>query len=148
MLRSGIPDSHFQQGKCVLEATCNSRRVRALILDQTIVTNVPWVLLRASRRNMRCGGRGVNMPNFSSRQLRLRSCGFVVLQRVIKRKSISSTFENIYTKLPIALRMGQLLVSIVYQTCLFGGLFVYSIGLALILLLLIDVLCIYYSCTN
>ena len=48
----------------MLEATCNSRGVRALILVQNIVTNVPRVLLRASRRHMRCGG-GVNIPNFS-----------------------------------------------------------------------------------
>ena len=49
----------------VIEATCNSRGVRALILVQNIITNVPRVLLRASRRHMRCGGGGVNMPNFS-----------------------------------------------------------------------------------
>ena len=43
----------------MFEATCNSRGVRALILVQSIVTNVPLELLRASRRHMRCGGGGV-----------------------------------------------------------------------------------------
>ena len=49
----------------MLEATCNSRGVRALILVQNIATNVPRVLLRARRRHMRCGDGGVNMPRFS-----------------------------------------------------------------------------------
>ncbi len=52
----------------MLEATCNSRRARALILVQNIVTFVPRVLLRARRRHMRCGGGGVNMPSFSEAQ--------------------------------------------------------------------------------
>ena len=69
-------NSHYQQGfiaiHCfadlfvyVLEATCNSRGARAFVLVQNIFTNVPRVLLRACRRNVRCRGRGVKMLNFS-----------------------------------------------------------------------------------
>ena len=43
----------------------NSRGVRALVLVQNTVSNVPQVLLRASRSGMRCVGCGVNMPSFS-----------------------------------------------------------------------------------
>ena len=49
----------------MFEATCNSRGVRALILVQNIVTILPRVLLRASRRHLRCGGGGLNMLEFS-----------------------------------------------------------------------------------
>ena len=52
----------------MLEATCNSRGVRALVLAQNIGTNVPRMLLRGRRRHMRCGGGGVNMPSFSEAQ--------------------------------------------------------------------------------
>ena len=58
-------DIYFQALTSRYEYTGNSRDVRALILVQNIVTNVPRVLLRASRRNMRCGVCDVSMPNFS-----------------------------------------------------------------------------------
>ena len=49
----------------MLEALCNSRSLRALHLVQKFLTNVPLVLLRASRRDIRCVGCGVNKPNCS-----------------------------------------------------------------------------------
>ena len=45
-------------------------------------------------------------------QLRSRSCGLAVLQCVINRKILPYILKNVYTKLPIALRMGLLLVCI------------------------------------
>ena len=84
----------------MLEATCNSRGVRALILVQNIVTNVPRVLLRARRRHMRCGGGGVNMRVSQRRKLRSRSCGFAVLQRVTNRKVIPYTLKNVHNQTP------------------------------------------------
>ena len=58
---SGFEDAaHQLRGvKYVLEAPCNSRRLRALDLVQNILTNVPLVLLRASRNNMSWVGRVV-----------------------------------------------------------------------------------------
>ena len=78
----------------------NSRGVRALILVQNIVTNVPRVLLRARRRHMRCGNGGVNMRISQRHQLRSRSCGFAVLQRVINRKLVPCTSKNVYYQTP------------------------------------------------
>ena len=47
---------------------------------------------------------------FHRHLFRSRSCGVVVLRRVIKRRVIPYTQNYVYTKLPIAPRMGQQLV--------------------------------------
>ena len=83
----------------VLEAPCNSRSLRALTLVQNIVTDVPLVLLRASRRNMSCGVCGVNMPNF------LEALASITLMWICGAPAGAQTevhslyLKNVYTKL-------------------------------------------------
>ena len=98
------------ENKCSKLITCNSTGLGALILVQSIVTNVPLVLLRASRRHMRCGGGGVNMPKFSEAPASIALMWICGAPTGDQTKTHSLYFKKGIHQTPIALRMGQLLV--------------------------------------
>ena len=113
----------------VLEAACNSKGARALIEVQIIVSNVPRVLLRASRRSRGAGGggSGVNMPNFSEAPTSIALMWICGAPRVIKGKRVPYTFRNVYTQTPDRPRMCQLLVlyNIIIYICIYIYMYIY-----------------------
>ena len=68
-----------------------------------VIPGVPWVLLRASRRNMRCGGCGVNMPNFSEAPASIALmwiCDAPAHDQTKIRSLYKKEKEKVYYKLP------------------------------------------------